>query len=321
MKRIGILTSGGDSPGMNAAIRAISRYAIYHGLKVMGIEEGYKGLMEGNIIDISISTVGGIIDRGGTVLKSARSEEFKTEAGLEKALKILRIFDIDGLVVIGGDGSLKGARELNKRGFPVVGVPATIDNDMKYTDHTIGFDTVLNTIEDAVSKIRDTTESHGRISIVEVMGRNSGQIALRSGIAGGADCILVPEIKPDIKDMCKKLIKAKNRGKKHSIIIFAEGVRGLTPYTLGEQITEVTGIETRITILGHLQRGGSPSAFDRIIASRFGAEAAKILIQGESNKAVGIKGNKIINVELDKNIELGNEIDLELLELGDILSI
>jgi 6-phosphofructokinase 1 len=224
MKRIGILTSGGDAPGMNAAVRAVVRVAIYHGLKVSGIRRGYQGLLEGDIFDMDVSSVGDIIHRGGTILQTARCLEFKTEEGLNKGLDMLKMFNIDGLVVCGGDGSYKGAYKLWQQGFPTIGIPGTIDNDLAYTDYTIGFDTAINTVVNAIGNLRDTSSSHGRANIVEVMGRHCGDIALHAGLAGGAETIIIPEIKFDIDEVCRKLLQGKNRGKLHNIILVAEGV-------------------------------------------------------------------------------------------------
>lgn len=319
MKTIGVLTSGGDAPGMNAAIRAVVRTAIYNGVKVMGIKMGYDGLMNGNLEEMGLSSVADIIHRGGTKLRTARSEEFRTEEGRKKALNILKVFNIDGLVVIGGDGSFRGAKELSKLGVPTIGIPGTIDNDLGYTDYTIGFDTAINTVLDAISKIRDTSTSHGRANIVEVMGRNCGDIALYSGLAGGAESIMVPEVNIDVDEVSKKLINGRNRGKLHSIIMLAEGVGNA--YELGSKIEEKTGIETRVTILGHTQRGGSPTAFDRILASKMGAESVILLLKGESGKVVGTKENRIINMDIDEALEIKSELDTNMYELTKILSI
>ncbi|MGO1713422.1 MAG: ATP-dependent 6-phosphofructokinase, partial [Senegalia sp. (in: firmicutes)] len=223
MKTIGVLTSGGDAPGMNAAIRAVVRTAIYNGVRVLGIKQGYNGLINGDIREMELSSVADIIHRGGTKLRTARSEEFKTEEGRKKALNILEVFGIDGLVVIGGDGSFKGAQKLNEMGLPTIGIPGTIDNDLGYTDYTIGFDTAVNTVLDAVSKLRDTSTSHGRANIIEVMGRHCGDIALYSGLAGGAESVIIPEVGYEVDSVCKKLLQGKNRGKLHSIIMIAEG--------------------------------------------------------------------------------------------------
>lgn len=321
MKTIGVLTSGGDSPGMNAAIRAVVRYGIYSGVKVLGIKEGFKGLMEGKIEEMELSSVANIIQRGGTILRSARSDEFMTDRGKEKALNILKVFNIDGLVVIGGDGTFRGALDLSKLGVPVIGVPGTIDNDLGYTDYTIGFDTVVNTVVDAIGKIRDTTESHGRASIIEVMGRRCGDIALQSGLAGGADSVIVPEVGLDEVNICKKLIDSRNRGKRHSIIIFAEGVGDVTPYELGDIIKKNTDIDTRVTILGHLQRGGSPSAFDRTLASRLGAKAVQLLLEGDAGKLVGRRNGVLVAEEIEIGLSMEKVFDEETYKLTDILSI
>lgn len=319
MKTIGVLTSGGDAPGMNAATRAVVRTGIYHGLKVMGIQQGYKGLIEGNIDEMNLSSVADIIHRGGTKLRTARSEEFKTEAGRKKALNVLKVFGIDGLVIIGGDGSFKGARELSKDGIKTIGVPGTIDNDLGYTDFTIGFDTATNTVVDAISNIRDTTTSHGRANIIEVMGRNCGDIALHAGLAGGAESIIVPEEDFNSDEVCKKLIQGRNRGKLHSIILLAENI--VNAYDLAKEIEGKTGISTRVTILGHIQRGGSPTAFDRIIASKMGARSVELLLQGKSGRVVGLKGNEIVDMDIDEALSIEKNFDKNTYELTKILSI
>ena len=291
MKTIGVLTSGGDAPGMNAAIRAVVRTSIFNNIRVMGIEQGYKGLIEGKIKEMDLSSVGDIIHRGGTKLKTARCEEFKTEEGRKKALNVLNVFGIEGLVVIGGDGSFKGAQKLSELGIKTIGIPGTIDNDLAYTDYTIGFDTAVHTVLDAVGKIRDTSTSHGRASVIEVMGRHCGDIALYAGLAGGAESVIVPEVEYNIDDVCRKLIQGKSRGKLHSIIMLAEGVGNA--FEISKEIQEKTGIETRVTVLGHIQRGGIPSASDRILASQMGAKAVELLLDGASSRVVGIKSNKI----------------------------
>lgn len=319
MKTIGVLTSGGDAPGMNAATRAVVRTGIYYGLKVMGIQQGYKGLIEGNVDEMNLSSVADIIHRGGTKLKTARSEEFKTEDGLKKALNVLNVFGIDGLVVIGGDGSFKGARELSKEGIKTIGVPGTIDNDLGYTDYTIGFDTATNTVLGAISNIRDTTTSHGRANIIEVMGRNCGDIALYAGLAGGAESIIVPEEDFNSDEVCKKLIQGRNRGKLHSIILLVENLAN--PYDLAKEIEEKTEISTRVTVLGHVQRGGSPSAFDRIIASKMGARSVELLLEGKSGRVVGLKGNEVIDMEINDALAIEKNFDKYTYELTKILSI
>ncbi|KAB3532888.1 6-phosphofructokinase [Alkaliphilus serpentinus] len=319
MKTIGVLTSGGDSPGMNAAIRAVVRSSIYHGCKVIGVKQGYHGLINGFMDEMNLSSVADIIHRGGTILQTARSEAFMTEEGRKKALYALQIFGIDGLVVIGGDGSFKGAQKLTELGIPTMGVPGTIDNDLRYTEYTIGFDTAVNTVLDAIGRIRDTSASHGRANIIEVMGRHCGDIALYAGLAGGAESIIVPEIQFDIDNVCSKLIKGRNRGKLHSIILLAEGVGGALD--IGKEIEEKTGMETRVTILGHIQRGGSPTSFDRIIASKMGARAVELLLEGKKNRALGIKGLETIDVDFEEAFNTTNKFDEDTYRLANILSI
>lgn len=319
MKTIGVLTSGGDAPGMNAAIRAVVRAGIYHGFKVMGIRRGFKGLMEGDVEEMNLSSVADIIQRGGTKLRSARAEEFMTEEGFKKALNILDIFKIDGLVVLGGDGTLRGARDLSKAGIPTIGIPCTIDNDCGYTDFTIGFVTAVETVLDAISKIRDTSTSHGRANVVEVMGRNCGDIALYAGLAGGAESIILPERPVDMDEIAKKALRGKNRGKLHHIIILAEGVGNA--YEVSEKIYEKTGIDTRVTILGYIQRGGVPSSFDRIIASKMGYKAIELFRKGNPNKALGIKNNDVIAVDIDEALNTKKEFNEEMFEIAKILSI
>lgn len=319
MKRIGILTSGGDAPGMNAAIRAVVRVAIFKGLKVSGIRRGYQGLIEGDIFDMDVASVGDIIHRGGTILQSARCLEFKTEEGLKKGLDMLRMFNIDGLVVCGGDGSYKGALKLWQNGFPTIGIPGTIDNDLGYTDFTIGFDTALNTVVNAIGNLRDTSSSHGRANIIEVMGRHCGDIALHAGLAGGAESILIPEVEFNIDDVCRKLIQGKNRGKLHNIILLAEGVG--KPYEVAQAIEDKIDMETRVSIIGHLQRGGIPTAFDRNIASRFGNKAVDLLLEGKGGKAVGIDGNEIIDVPLEEATKPNDRLDKDMYDLAQMLSI
>ncbi|SKC51158.1 6-phosphofructokinase [Maledivibacter halophilus] len=319
MKTIGVLTSGGDSPGMNAAIRAVVRSAIYNGIKVMGIERGYNGLINGKIKEMNLSSVGDIIHRGGTILKTARCEEFKTEDGRSKALNVLEIFGIEGLVVIGGNGSFKGAQKLSHSGIKTICLPGTIDNDLPYTDYTIGFDTAVNTVLHSVSNIRDTSASHGRASIIEVMGRYCGDIALYAGLAGGAESVIVPEEEYKKEDIFRKLINGRNRGKMHSIIMLAEGIGNA--FDLGKEIEEKTGIETKVTVLGHIQRGGSPTAFDRILASKMGAKAIELLIDGASGRAVGMKNNSLIDLDIDEALSQDKQFDKDMYKLTNILSI
>ncbi len=318
MKRIGVLTSGGDAPGMNAAIRAVVRVAMYKGLKVSGINRGYQGLIEGDIVDMDLASVGDIIHRGGTKLRTARSMEFMKEEGQKRAVEILKMFEIDGLVVIGGDGSFTGALKLHNLGFPVVCIPGTIDNDLWYTDNTIGFDTALNTVVSAIGNIRDTSSSHGRINIIEVMGRECGDIALHSGIAGGADSIIVPEFGFNIDKTAKTIIEGKNRGKLHHIVILAEGVG--RPYEIADVIEHKTQMETRVTVIGHLQRGGTPTAYDRILASQFGEKAVNLLLEEKSGLAIGNKGAEIICVNIEDAISKKEMPKKTLYELANILS-
>ena len=260
-----------------------------------------------------------IIHRGGTILRTARSEEFMTEEGQRKALNVIKVLGIEGIIVIGGDGSFKGARDLNKLGIPTIGVPGTIDNDLAYTDYTIGFDTSVNTVIDAISKIRDTSTSHGRANIIEVMGRHCGDIALMAGLAGGAESIIVPEVGLNVDQVCNKLLKGRYRGKLHSIIVLAEGAGGAIE--VSKEIEEKTGIQTRATILGHLQRGGSPTAFDRILASKMGAKAVELLLQGIGNRVVGANGKHIIDMDISEALDMKSNFDMETYELAKILSI
>lgn len=318
MKNIAVLTSGGDAPGMNAAIRAVVRMGIHKGLNVFGVKKGYRGLINGDFVKMDESSVSDTIQRGGTILQTARSEEFKTEEGMNKAVNMAKIFDIDGLVVIGGDGSFAGARKLSDKGVACIGLPGTIDNDLAYTDFTIGFDTAVNNVLDAINKIRDTSTSHERVSIIEVMGRHSGDIALYAGLAGGAEAIIVPEIPFEIDDICKLLVERKNRGKLHSIIILAEGVGDAKQ--LEQQLLEMVDIDVRATILGYTQRGGNTSAFDRILASRLGARAVELLTEGKSGRVVGIKDNKIIDMGIDEALSMKKGFHKELYDLATNLS-
>lgn len=318
MKTIGVLTSGGDAPGMNAAIRAVVRMGVDKGIKVLGIRRGYHGLIRGEIEEMNRSSVADIIQRGGTILRTARCEEFKTEEGRKKAANILSVFGIEGLVVIGGDGSFRGAQKLSQMGIPSIGIPGSIDNDLAYTDYTIGFDTAVNTVLDAINKLRDTSTSHERVSIIEVMGRNCGDIALYSGLAGGGESIIVPEVEFKVDDVCKTIIEGKIKGKLHNIIVLAEGVGHATE--IAKSIEETTGLESRVTILGHIQRGGSPSAFDRVLASRMGARAVELLEQNISSRLIGVRGNQIIDVDIDEALAIKKDIDHDLLKLASILS-
>jgi len=318
MKTIAVLTSGGDAPGMNAAIRAVVRTGLDRGLRVMGVQRGYSGLINGEIFEMNRHSVSDIIHRGGTVLRTARCEEFKTEEGRRKAANVLKVFGVNGLVVIGGDGSFHGAQLLSKIGVSTIGLPGTIDNDLTYTDYTIGFDTALNTVLDAMNKLRDTSASHERVSIVEVMGRDCGDLALFAAIAGGAEKAIIPEKGYDLDELCRLILAGKLKGKMHNLILLAEGVGGANE--LAVKVEELTGIETRATILGHIQRGGSPSASDRILASKMGVRAVDLLIEGKTSRVVGIKGNEIIDMDIDEALALPRSFDEELYEIARILS-
>lgn len=319
MKRIGVLTSGGDAPGMNAAVRAVVRKAIYHNLEVYGIYGGYAGLISGNIKKLELGSVGDIIHRGGTMLYSARCEEFKTKEGQQKGIEQLKAHGIEGLVVIGGDGSYRGAKALTEQGYPCVGVPGTIDNDIPGTELTIGFDTALNTVIDSLDKIRDTATSHERTFVIEVMGRNAGDIALWAGLAGGAETILIPEEGYDMNDIVDKLRKGHERGKKHSIIVVAEGV--CSGVEFAKQVQEATNFDTRVSVLGHIQRGGSPTAADRVLASRLGARAVELLIEGKGGRAVGIEKNQLVDYDIIEALGRQHTLDLDLYKLSMELSI
>lgn len=315
---IAVLTSGGDAPGMNAAVRAVVRTALSNGIEVMGVQRGYSGLLDGDITPMTRSSVSDIIQRGGTILRTARCPEFKQEEVRKRAVKILQAYGIEALVVIGGDGSFTGAKLLSKLGVMTVGLPGTIDNDLSYTDYTIGFDTALNTIVDSINKIRDTSTSHERVSIVEVMGRNCGDLALYAGISGGAEAVIVPELPFDKEELCRTILEGKNQGKRHNLVILAEGVGGA--YDLAEYVEGVTGIETRATILGHIQRGGSPSAQDRVLASRMGVKAVEVLMEGKTSRVIGIRDNQIIDQDIDEALAMERKFNQELYDLSVVIS-
>ena len=319
MKKIAVLTSGGDAPGMNAAIRAVVRTAIHNGIEVMGVQRGYSGLINGELFTMDRTSVSDIIQRGGTILRTARCPEFKDEEVRKKAAKILQAYGVEALVVIGGDGSFTGAKLLSKLGIKTIGIPGTIDNDLAYTDFTLGFDTALNTVVDAINKIRDTSTSHERVSIVEVMGRNCGDLSLYAGISGGAEAIIVPEVEAfDRDELCKTILEGKNKGKMHNLVILAEGIGGA--FELAEYVENITGIETRATVLGHIQRGGSPSASDRVLASRMGAKAVEVLLEGKTSRVIGIRDNKIIDQDIDEALDMESKFDTELYEIAKVLS-
>ena len=317
--KIGVLTSGGDAPGMNAAIRAVVRCGIDAGFEVYGIKRGYEGLLDGEIERMSLSSVGDILHRGGTILKTARSERFSTEEGVKRSKVILGTFGIDALIVIGGDGSMRGALELSKLGINVMCLPGTIDNDLAYTDYTIGFDTAVNTVLDAISKVRDTSSAHERNTIIEVMGRHCGDIALYAGVGGGAEAVLIPEVEADVNRVCRKILQGAGRGKLNSIIINAEG-SGVSSDELAKEIAEVTGRETRIVVLSYLQRGGVPTLDDRLLASQSGAKAIELIQSGIKNRAIGTVNGKIQAFEIEGALSEKPEFDHELYELIDVLS-
>lgn len=305
MERIGILTSGGDAPGMNPCIRAVVRTAIDQGAEVFGIESGYEGLIDGKIKQMNESSVANIIYRGGTILGTSRSDFFMTEEGKRRAINMLEVFSISKLVVLGGDGSLRGASELAKRGIDVIGIPLSIDNDLGYTDFSVGFFTAVETVTNAISKIRDTTESHGRAHVVEVMGRECGDIALYSGLAAGAESVVVPERKIDLNRMAELAIRTKRRGKKHHIIIMAEGAGN--SFELAEEFQNLTDIETKVTVLGYLQRGGEPNIVDRLMASMMGNKAVEFILKNYGGYAIGTKNNEIFISDIDEAIGIKKE--------------
>ena len=318
IKRIALLTSGGDSCGMNATIRAITRYAIYNNLEVIGFYEGYKGLLNNDYRMLNLSSVGGIVDRGGTILYSARSEEFKTRKGLQKAVENLKKNEINGLVVIGGDGTFRGAHDLHNMGVKVVGIPATIDNDIPGTDYSIGFDTALNVIIDIISKIRDTASSHDRLFVVEVMGKQSGIIAVNAGVACAVDYIIIPEIEVDLAQIANN-IKNHRESKRHILILVAEGAAKASD--VASSIKLLVGHEVRVSVLGHIQRGGSPSAMDRILAAEFGRKAVDLLIEGKSDYMTVIKGMKVDGCPIDYMFDNKKEVNKDLYKLAHILSL
>ncbi|MGM9949667.1 MAG: 6-phosphofructokinase [Lysinibacillus sp.] len=319
MKKIAVLTSGGDAPGMNAAIRAVVRKARFHNMDVVGVYHGYEGLYTADFELLDLGAVGGIIQRGGTKLYSARFPEFKEDAYQLKAIENMREQGIEGLVVIGGDGSYRGAMQLTEKGFPCVGIPGTIDNDIAGTEYTIGFDTALNTVIEAIDKIRDTAMSHENTFIVEVMGRAAGDIALWAGLAAGAESVLIPEEEYQLDEIVARLERGVARGKQHSIIIVAEGV--MPGHKLAEILEEKTGIQIRVSVLGHIQRGGAPSAQDRVLAGRLGAKAVEVLLEGRGGRAVGVRNHEIIDYDLKDAFEIPHKADISLYTLSKELSI
>ena len=319
MRRIAILTSGGDAPGMNGAIRAVVRKSLYYGYEVYGIERGYEGLIQGKFRKMDSASVAGIIQRGGTVLKTARSKDYRTTEGFNKALRNLKEYGIFCVVVIGGDGSMAGARKLTEAGINTVVIPGTIDNDMAGTDYTIGFDTALNTALAAVNKIRDTVESHSRVAIIEVMGRSAGHIALMTGLACGAEKILLPEEKVDLDSVCRKLSETYKRGKRYSIIVVAEGAA--SGYDVAKAIKEKTEFDASVTVLGYIQRGGSPSAKDNIMASRMGSAAVDAIAENNMNCLVGANMGEIVLLDYETAVHSVRGVNKKLHQLAGILSL
>lgn len=317
-----MLTSGGDGPGLNPCLRATARMAISLGVAVVGIKRGYTGLLNGEFVTLTARAVGGIIDKGGTFLGTSRSLDFKTRRGQLDALRNLNEAEIDGLVVIGGDGTMEGAQQLHELGYPVMGVPGTIDNDVAGTDIAIGVDTALNTALDAIDKIKDTASSHQRAFVVEVMGRESGYLALMAGLAGGAEMVCIPEVPFELEDVARTVTDAYIKGKAHAIILVAEGAR-YNAVAIAEYLRErheEAGFSVRMTILGHIQRGGSPMAFDRMLATRLGAAAAQLLIEGQRGQMVGLIGNRIVSTPFTEVLARRRPIDVNMFRLAEVLA-
>ena len=324
MKKIAVLTSGGDAPGMNAAIRAVVRACAFNQLECVGVFRGLQGLIEGDFKEMGPRSVKNIINRGGTILKSARSKEFRTPEGRAKAYEQLQKAGVDALVVIGGDGTFTGASVfMSEYDMPIVGLPGTIDNDINGTDYTIGYDTALNTVVEAIDKIRDTANSHNRLFLIEVMGRDAGDIALNAGIGAGAEEILIPEQNLGRERLVNSLKRSKKSGKSSSIVVVAEGDQsGKNIFELAEYVREnLDDYEVKVTVLGHIQRGGSPSCYDRVLASRLGVGAIDALLKGERGVMIGVANNKVVNVPFDEAIKGHNEIDLDLIRVADITSV
>nr|WP_298994997.1 6-phosphofructokinase [uncultured Polaribacter sp.] len=323
IKKIGVMTSGGDSPGMNAAIRSVVRTCAFHKIECVGIYRGYEGMIEGDFISLDARSVKGIINKGGTFLKSARSKEFMTKEGRQKAYNALKAANIDAMVTIGGDGTFTGALVFNKEfNFPIMGIPGTIDNDIYGTSHTLGYDTALNTVVDVIDKIRDTASSHNRLFFIEVMGRDAGHIALNAGVGAGAEEILIPEEDLGLERLVDSLLRSKKSGKSSSIVVVAEGDKtGKNVFELKDYVNEnMPEYDVRVSVLGHLQRGGSPSCFDRVLASRMGVRAVEDLINGKSNYMVGLLNDKINVTPLEQAVKGKSEINKELIRVSDIMS-
>ena len=324
INKIAVMTSGGDSPGMNAAIRSVVRTCAFYDKECIGVYRGYQGMIEGDFTTLTARNINNIINKGGTILKSARSDEFRTSDGRKKAFQQLKDNNIDGLVVIGGDGSFTGGVVFNKEyNFPVIGIPGTIDNDIFGTSHTIGYDTALNTAVDAIDKIRDTASSHNRLFFVEVMGRDAGFIALNAGVGAGAEEILIPEENLGLDRLLESLVKSRKSGKSSSIVVVAEGDKsGKNVFELAEYVEKnMPEYDVRVSVLGHMQRGGSPSCFDRVLASRLGVKAVEMIIENKTNLMIGLKNNTVITTDLEEAITGGHEINKELLRVSDIMSI
>ena len=313
IKRIGVLTSGGDAPGMNAAIRAVVRTCLYKGIECVGIRRGYNGLINGDIVRMDTSSVTHIINRGGTILYTARSDEFRTPEGQKRAADTCKFLGLDGIVAIGGDGTFRGAEALSKHGISVVGIPATIDNDIVCTDYTLGFDTASNTAVDAIDRLRDTMQSHERCSVVEVMGRNAGHLALYVGLSVGATAVLVPEVPVDFeRDVVEKLRRARLNGKTHYMVVVAEGAG--SAFEIGNKLRDVLALDPRVTILGHIQRGGVPSARDRVMATRMGHTAVEVLASGKTNRVICSKHGNMIDVDIEEGLSMKKTLNQQQLD-------
>ncbi len=319
MKKIGVLTSGGDAPGMNAAIRAVVRQGVSLGMEVYGIQRGFEGLLDGDIEEMKFHSVGDILQRGGTILRTARSKRFMEDEWIEHGARMLNTFGIEGLVVVGGEGSFRGGYELSQKGVTVMGIPGTIDNDLGYTDYAVGFDTAVNTILGLISNIRDTSSSHERTTIIEVMGRHCGDLALYAGLSGGADVIMIPEIELDINEVCRKVLKGQRSGKAHSIILKAEGVN-MDTSELAALLEEMTAREARTVVPGYIQRGGSPTEYDRRLASLTGAKAVQLLYDDTQSRAVGVQEGQIISVDLGEAIDMKREFKKDIYDLAEVLA-
>ena len=315
LKKIGVLTSGGDAPGMNAAVRAVTRAAIRMGMQVYGIRRGYNGLINGDVIEMNERSVSDIIQRGGTMLYTARCPEFRTEEGVNKAKDKCKELGLEGIVVIGGDGSFRGAADLSAKGILCVGLPGTIDNDISCTEYTIGYDTAMNTAMEMVDKLRDTAQSHDRCSVVEVMGRGAGFIAVNTGVACGATYVITSEVPYDLDVIAKKMLESRKTGKQHFIILVSEGVGHSDE--IARTLQEKTGIEARTTILGHVQRGGSPTVRDRVVASQMGYYAVNLLSQGIGNRVVGMQNNKIVDYDIQEALSMKKPFEEDLYHIAD----